>query len=290
MSGTRVRVDSHQRAARAAADATLHNRRVVAVLVKLAALSQGDRFAPSMLERLLTNDKKWATLLLDAIASSAFSEEGVRLSSVNAAIHTLGSRCVLSAALDTGCVLLFDELCRTESGSLKEVATHAIAVGAAAAWLAPRHGISRDPAQLAGLLHNVGSPLDWREEADKTPSADHEHAEGEPPQEGRTILPHTWHTWVGQAILNDAGLPAEYGEVALKHHDPDPEGLCLVVQVADLLAQQMGCSAAGPSPSPEQATRLLTQAKLPESDYAEVCQEVGLAVQRAARIIACRQA
>lgn len=282
MSGTRVRIALHQMAAKAASDAALHNSRAAALLSKLVALSQGERLAPSMLERLLTNDKAWASLLLAAASASAFGEQRARFRTVKEAVSTAGAPWVLAAALDVGCVLLYDELCRADLCATKDMATHALAVGAGAAWLAPRNGVDRTTAHLAGLLHNVGIPAAKDEPPEVRPAS-----EWEPVEESvEPVRP--WHALVGKEMLDGSGLPAEYGEVALRHHDPEPDGLCLVVQVADLLAQQMGCSVSGPSHSPELASQLLAQANLHESDYAEVCEAVGSAIPRAAKIIACR--
>ncbi len=122
---------------------------------------------------------------------------------------------------------------------LRALWEHALATASGTRRLAVRGGGDRAEAFLAGLLHDVGKLLVLKgvDDLDSRPGAPHV------PPEVIDELMASLHCELGPSVLNAWKLPKALANVALRHHEAEPDEMLVVrVQVANALAHRLGFS------------------------------------------------
>ncbi len=204
---------------------------------------------------IILADPNLAARLL-RIANSAFFSFESKVESITHAINVIGVDNLTELVLATTMVKQFHGISR----NLVDMQTfwmHSVACALAARTLAQtREEGQLEPYYLAGLFHDVGSLIIYKELPDEAMEVLSICRESKKPIATieKEILGFT-HNEIGARIFEEWGLPSTLVEAVLYHHKPsEAENHSLhasVVHLADIIVYEMKLGTAGESGVPE---------------------------------------
>lgn len=150
-----------------------------------------------------------------ALANSAAYGLPRQITDLPQAVALVGTNMVQTLAIAGSCNLL------DGSSGLPQARTHAIEVACAARALAGRVGLSRADAFAAGLLHDVGEMLLWRQDPERYAAAHAAWADAQEQLRGERGLYGTDHALAAREQLAEWHLPGSIVDAAADHHRPD---------------------------------------------------------------------
>ncbi len=151
-----------------------------------------------------------------ALANSAAFGLSRQVTEIQQAVGLVGSNMAQTLAIAGSCNLL------DGTSGLPHAREHAIRMACATRAVAARAGLSRPDAFAAGLLHDLGEILLWREEPDAYALA---HADWDSPAEQLRWERGTFgtdHALAAREQLAQWQLPGQVVDAVGDHHRPDP--------------------------------------------------------------------
>jgi HD-like signal output (HDOD) protein len=201
-------------------------------------LADGSQASTKEVAGLIRNDPAVAASILRMANSAAFGGL-LRISDLSQAIARLGFRQVSSVVTALAHGAHFSSKDPAKQAMLEVLWGHAVATALAARSVAQMMAADPEESFIAGLLHDTGKLLVLRGVDYLQTSKDHPDVTPTVLNELMQVL----HTELGHQTLVSWHLPDVISEVALRHHDADPdfsETLLIRVQAADIVSRKIG--------------------------------------------------
>ena len=223
-----------------------------------------DVSVPAIAE-VITQDQALTAKILHLV-NSAFYGFNKQIKTINRAVVILGFAAVRSAALAIGVFDYFKDESSTGALDLTKFWTHSIAVGATCKVLARKTKIKQaEEAFIVGLLHDTGKLIEKRyfsrDFEELCQAAQEQHLTW---IKGERALFRVNHATIGKVVFRMWDFPPSVVDAVHLHHSPVSTSkypqLTALVQVADVVAYQMGYGAPGaypPSACPAEALKHL---------------------------------
>ncbi len=256
------------------------------VVFHLHRVLDDERAGAADVAAIIERDPSLTARLLRAANSAAFSRPGERIASVHAAVARLGVNQVRAVCIVLAVVKAF----KSRQGGLDHQAfwVHSAAVGMIARRLWERFGedpaISGDDVYVAGLLHDAGLlileqhfPREFLEALAVRSAHGGQLWQAEESHLGMD------HGAVGGLLLGRWALPPFLAEAVTNHHHPHQaddhlQGICRVVQAAEVLCTEAGVGLAEEGGPDCSSADVLTELGADEETIAAIALEVpGLA-------------
>lgn len=237
------------------------------VVFQLHRVLDDERAGAREVSAIIERDPSLTIRLLRAANSAAFARPGQQIGSVQSAVAMLGINQVRAVCIALAVVKAFGQ----RAGGMDHTAfwVHSAAVGMLARRLWERFGadsdISADDVYVVGLLHDAGLlVLEQHFRRELREVLDERAARG-----GRLWQVEEEHLGmdhgaVGGLLIGRWGLPPYIAEAVTNHHHPHQagealQGLCRVVQAAEVLCTEGGVGLPEEGPADCSAADVLTE-------------------------------
>lgn len=262
------------------------------VALKILKLVEEPDTRAQDIQKVVTSDLALSTRVL-RVVNSAFYGVPRQVASVNHAVLLLGPDVVKNIAIAASLHKVFQSNAIPDVFGARDLWMHCVAVATAARGLAGKSGrILPDEAFLAGLIHDVGIMVEMQAcypqfvEITDLLSQDSNLTLR---QAELQILGAT-HEAFGAGLCRQWRFPVHLEYVAGYHHRPTEltdanQMLPAIIQVADILARQLGVGLPGRAEAETVDAQLLQLLHLTELDIEAVAESLPAAIEEAHRLL-----
>ena len=265
------------------------------VVAQLLELTQDVDADAGTIARVIEADQALTARLLRIVNTSSFHFK-TPITTVSRAVTVLGFKAVRCMALGMGVAKVLPKNGKNDAFPLHEFWKHALACAVCAEGLASRspHGIDKDEAFVAGLLHDIGKVVFvtcfGSEYANVVARAKENNL---PLIEAERAALSTDHCNAGKWLCERWGLPKVFTDAVWLHHQPSEftsgsginTQMIQMVQVADTMARQLMIGVSGNDQFDAVDERQLADVGVTLQAAAEIRQKLCKQVEERAAII-----